>query len=285
MTLFALVFAAFLFAFPISTLIVGKTIQPRHYLYEMAFCLDLMLCFVLGLTFQSVWEYRFAGITQRKIKWLRGRVYLFTFLIATCTFWALKSHNVEFAGKRSDTGQLKTLFDFDDVKNFLLTNNFNGVLATNSPMLGSWWAGLQNGLLLMPHAGASTLSDRDLALGVARFGRLMKLSDEEYKKMLTLGDFQASYVGHFKHVWTKFTQSGKKYDTKLKPHTDIFAKGPLVMAIEDQHVFLEAFKREVSSNFENQIIVVLKGEFFEPTLLARNVTIYENESYVIKSLD
>lgn len=282
MTLFLLVFAAIVVAFPIATLIVGKTIQPRHYLYEMALCFDLMLCFVVGLIVQCGVERHIFTRPYKAVRRFRGPVYLLIFVISTCALLAVKPHNIDFSGARSDTGKLQTLVDFDGVKSFLAESEFDGVLATNSAMLGAWWAGPNNGLLLMPHAGASTLSDQGLAVGVARFGRLMKMSGDEYEEMLALNSFQDLFVGHFKHVWTKFTHVGEKYDTEKEPHSDIFAKGPLILPIEDQQMFEEVFKSQKSFDAENHLIVVLKSEFFKPSMLVRTTTIYENESYVIK---
>jgi len=272
------ILASTILSFPIATILIGKTIQPRHYLYELATYFDLLYIFVICLFVQKT------IFMDKKLILILQNYRVSIFLLISIFFIIFPQKDLDFVIHRSDDGKLETLHDFDDIIQKIENQNFSGFLATNSGMLGAYWAGINDSNLIMPHSAASTLSMNGLAIGVTNFAKLVELKEDEFIDLINDWSIQDMFIGHFKYLKTRFSSVGTNYKPELELSYDIFSKAPLIMPEEDKNLFIKTF-RVSDKHTEDVLIILHKKHFFNKTILDRTSTIYENQSYVIKRND
>jgi hypothetical protein len=185
------------FALPISTVVLGKTVQPFQFVdrFERVICLGLLVLLGSGLTL----------VSQRFKRPPTSRLVL-PVVLALALAFNLKEMNGLVQVKthmRSDFaewGQVENYRSaFDGLTQELSKPSYHGVMGSLDLQPYVWWVGFRQGKSFLPPAPLTTVDDREIETRLAQFCHLLGMPTEQYLDLINRRMTQIFWLGHNKH--------------------------------------------------------------------------------------
>jgi hypothetical protein len=274
------------FALPISTLLLGKTVQPYQFLdrYERVILLSLIL--LIGSGFQT---FKFKKLQSERLilpivlaialafnlKEMNGLVQVKSHMRSDFSEWGkLENYRLEFDAltqelKKPEYQQLKVMGSFD-IQPYV------------------WWVGFNQGNSFLPPAPLTIVNDDEIETRLAQFCQLIGMSPQQYLNMINRRLTQIFWLGH-----NKYQASGAYTFAPLSDYTPqaqamIAQTGTLnsqnvILPISEQRLIQQYLKPIPTLLPKLDLIILTKDEMINGLTVQDNrfIKSYENAVFEV----
>lgn len=189
------------FALPISTLVLGKTVQPFQFVdrFERVIALALLVLLGSGFTLAKkvTKSLQAAGRSRRLVLPILLALALACNLREMSGLVQVKTH------MRSDFAEWGRLSNYRSAFNGLTQElskpSYKGVMGSFDLQPYVWWVGFRQGKSFLPPAPLTTVDDREIEMRLAQFCQILNMPVAQYLEVINNRLVQIFWLGHNKH--------------------------------------------------------------------------------------
>jgi hypothetical protein len=270
------------FALPLSTIILGKTIQPAHFPYRLEHLFSLMSLIYL-LYMLTLFPFKHLSTNKLNLKRFNQIVTLGVILLS---FSACIRFAKDFSPKETPmlgthepdaAATISYRTDFVEVIQRLSEERKKGnrIIGTFDFQIYSWWVSFQDGYAFLPFVSETTLSDSQIEYRLAVFCKLLGMNTENFKTFMNLNYIQYFWQSHFKYQVSKaytfspFSDYPHHIQKQIKTTTILDNYGIALSISEEKRLITQFERLNWSENILNLDLIILTNgaflkQFFPP---------------------
>ncbi len=279
------------FALPISTVILGKTVQPFQFLDRYERVILLALIVLIGSGFQTMKPNIQSKLTQS------GRLIL-PIVLATALAFNLKEINGLTQAKshmRSDFtewGKVENYrSEFDALTQELMKPQYQSlkVIGTFDIQPYVWWVGFNQGKSFLPPAPLTTVHDAEIETRLAQFCQLLGMPPQHYLGTINRRLTQIFWLGHNKHQASGAHRFAPLSDYTAEAQAAIAQTGSLnsqnvILPISEQRRLIQQYLQPIKPPLPTLDLIVLTRDEMTAGLTVQDdrfIKTYENAVFQV----